>query len=229
MPSGEKLEMKRGGDTWRMLWKVGFREAASTSKLESVWCAGNATSSRVRGSHLMSLRGLQECSRLGFGISQVGAVWVEFGLVLVFLSWRITKIVCSQARFRRFARSLGVEFGGWSSSIGWCTRICGLEFDILGFEIVFSGYGRNLRFFFLSLFLCERERERERGAQFLGCMGISCNRIFGWWFFLLTQYWCSGRFQKFLDFGSRSAIAAYLPPPPILQSLRSWVSKFLEI
>lgn len=44
--------------------------------------------------------------RLGFGIFQVGAVWVEF------LSRRITKIVCSQARFRRFATSLGVEFGG---------------------------------------------------------------------------------------------------------------------
>lgn len=101
--------------------------------------------------------------RLGFGIFQVGAVWVEF------LSRRITKIVCSQARFRRFATSLGVEFGGWSSSIGWCTRICGLEFDLLGFENFFSGYGRNLRFLFLSLFLV---LEREIDSEALNLWGV---------------------------------------------------------
>ena len=138
------------------------------------------------------------------------------------------EIVCSQARLVQAVRHIA---GCW---VWWLKLFNRLVYPNLWLGIWHPGLWKFLQRVWtepkiLISIPFSWERERERGAQFVGCMRILCNLIFGWWFFLLTQFWFSGRFQKFRDLGSSSALAAYLPPPPISQSLRSWVSKFLEI
>ena len=170
----ESLIFSHGPWSWPLIWERGGAQMRRRH-VEDAWEGGLSWSRKhfEVGERLMRWqRNFLSCSgfsfdefawtsrvfRLGFGnfSSRCGLGWIRIGASTPHLK---KLFVHKLGWFRRFATSLGVEFGGWSSSIGWCTRICGLEFDILGFENFFSGYGRNLRFLSPSLFL-KRERER---------------------------------------------------------------------